>query len=85
MRIPFDLIAAFMCVEGIERYLRGTGEGECQPALSLSIALAAWLGFLLCTWLLHELLGNGARGLVFGRLARKAASIRMCSIPRVCG
>src|SRR5437868_12227007 len=64
MRIPFDLIAAVLCVEGIGRYILQTMRDEAGPAhLSIQAAnlfspgsvLLIWAGFVLVSWLLNEL------------------------------
>ena len=64
MRIPLDLIAAILCVEGIERYLRQSASGNFLPHVSLGLVLAAWGGFFLCTWLLNELLTRRLEGYI---------------------
>ena len=50
MRIPFDLIAAILCIEGVAKCLSPAG----VPA-GWGLALSSWAGFLLVTWLLNEL------------------------------
>jgi len=53
MRIPFDLIAAVFCMEGITQFLQQSANNK--PAESAGVALVAWCGFLLVAWLLQEL------------------------------
>src|SRR3954471_7061284 len=63
MRIPFDLIAAVLCVEGIGRYILMSMPRGSHVNLELrefnlvsgGMALAAWAGFVLISWLLNEL------------------------------
>lgn len=64
MRIPFDLIAAVLCIEGIGQYLQLLVKAEHGsrrfafekvPLESPLAALLAWGGFLLISWLLNEL------------------------------
>jgi Zn-dependent protease with chaperone function len=57
MRIPFDLIAAVLCLEGISEYL-SRHPGGCLPPVGWG--LAAWGGFLLVTWLANELVTRDA-------------------------
>ncbi|MFH0937684.1 MAG: hypothetical protein V1899_00130, partial [Planctomycetota bacterium] len=53
MRIPFDLIAAILCITGIEQYL---SERDVFTPPSLSLTLTVWGAFFLISWLLNELL-----------------------------
>ncbi len=55
MRIPFDLIAAVLCIDGIQQFLKQS-PASVRPDVSPKIALAAWLGFLLFGWLANDLL-----------------------------
>lgn len=64
MRIPFDLIAAILCMEGIGRYFgmlvqKQYGPDDFaftkMPMESASLALMGWAGFLFISWLLNEL------------------------------
>lgn len=55
MRIPFDLIAAVLCLEAITKYLLQNAEAGGAELLPLPQTLGAWAALLLVTWLLHEL------------------------------
>jgi len=55
MRIPFDLIAAILFLEGVGRCPAGR-----FLATPLSSVFVAWGGFLLVSWLLHELAARDA-------------------------
>jgi len=55
MRIPFDLIAAVLCLEGITKCLFQGAKAGALDRTPLSSTFAAWSGFLLLAWLMHEL------------------------------
>ncbi|MCY3022884.1 MAG: M48 family metallopeptidase [Planctomycetota bacterium] len=55
MRIPFDLIAAVLCLEGMGRYLATNTAPAEVAAVRPGVAAAAWCAFLLAVWLMHEL------------------------------
>jgi Zn-dependent protease with chaperone function len=55
MRIPFDLIAAVIFIEGIAKLLNGTSDAVVSE-ITWSVAALAWLGYVLVTWLLSDLL-----------------------------
>ena len=55
MRIPFDLIAAILCIEGLADFLAQTqlAQPEGSPVTLAGMA-AVWAGFILICWLLGE-------------------------------
>lgn len=64
MRIPFDLIAAVLCVEAIGKYMLSLAMSGPSPArdrlfadataVTPAIAAATWGGFMALVWLLNE-------------------------------
>jgi Zn-dependent protease with chaperone function len=65
MRIPFDLIAAVLCVEALSRYLLDLARSgrslertqlfDDANAVTPGFAALTWLGFFAIAWLLNEL------------------------------
>ncbi|HEY3323452.1 MAG TPA: M48 family metallopeptidase [Planctomycetota bacterium] len=55
MRIPFDLIAAIFCAEGVGRYLDLKYHGTQPAFMSSGRMMLSWLGLLLVAWLSNEL------------------------------
>lgn len=59
MRIPFDLIAAVICIEGIRRQLLMDAYHHIAfVSASLSETLVVWGAFLLTSWLANELVAR---------------------------
>jgi Zn-dependent protease with chaperone function len=56
MRIPFDLIAAVLLMDGISKYLIDARSIGLAEGVTVGEALAVWAGFLVVVWLLNELI-----------------------------